>query len=91
MISITEKKNRANREETASHSPQSPDTNKVPFQAPTSPPKQQTESIEEGNVPSWRRSGSFRNRGLDIEAANAISASMYIYLSLSNIELRHKR
>ncbi|XP_058797034.1 protein phosphatase 1 regulatory subunit 12B isoform X3 [Phymastichus coffea] len=70
--SDVEKKNRVNREETATHSPlPSPDANKVPNQAPTTPPKQQTENNEDGSVPSWRRSGSFRNRGIESEAANS--------------------
>ncbi|XP_031784738.1 protein phosphatase 1 regulatory subunit 12A isoform X7 [Nasonia vitripennis] len=69
-----EKKNRVNREERASHSPQpSLDVNKVPNQAPVAPPKQQIENNDEGSIPSWRRSGSFRNRGLETEATNSIS------------------
>ncbi|XP_043512509.1 protein phosphatase 1 regulatory subunit 12A isoform X5 [Frieseomelitta varia] len=57
-----EKKNRANREEISSRNTSSPiDASKVPNQAPIMPPKQQTDS-EEGVIPSWRRSGSFRNR-----------------------------
>ncbi|KAK2581300.1 hypothetical protein KPH14_008080 [Odynerus spinipes] len=61
--SDVEKKNRVNKEETATHSPLSPiEINKVPNQAPVLPPKQQTDSNEEGVVPSWRRSGSFRSR-----------------------------
>ncbi|XP_011698880.1 PREDICTED: protein phosphatase 1 regulatory subunit 12A-like isoform X5 [Wasmannia auropunctata] len=58
-----EKKNRVNKDESAPHSPISPvETNKVPNQAPILPPKQQTDNNEDGVVPSWRRSGSFRNR-----------------------------
>ncbi|XP_011636514.1 protein phosphatase 1 regulatory subunit 12B-like isoform X8 [Pogonomyrmex barbatus] len=58
-----EKKNRVNKDENAPHSPISPvETNKVPNQAPILPPKQQTDNNEDGVVPSWRRSGSFRNR-----------------------------
>ncbi|XP_014207906.1 protein phosphatase 1 regulatory subunit 12B isoform X2 [Copidosoma floridanum] len=69
-----EKKNRANREETASYSPQpSPEVNKVPNQAPVVPPKQQSENNDEGSIPSWRRSGSFRNRGHEMESTNSIS------------------
>ncbi|XP_032451981.1 protein phosphatase 1 regulatory subunit 12A isoform X6 [Nasonia vitripennis] len=72
--SDVEKKNRVNREERASHSPQpSLDVNKVPNQAPVAPPKQQIENNDEGSIPSWRRSGSFRNRGLETEATNSIS------------------
>ncbi|XP_043512513.1 protein phosphatase 1 regulatory subunit 12A isoform X9 [Frieseomelitta varia] len=60
--SDVEKKNRANREEISSRNTSSPiDASKVPNQAPIMPPKQQTDS-EEGVIPSWRRSGSFRNR-----------------------------
>ncbi|XP_046833340.1 protein phosphatase 1 regulatory subunit 12A isoform X3 [Vespa crabro] len=63
-----EKKNRVNKEETASHSPLSPiEINKVPNQAPVLPPKQQTDNNEEGVVPSWRRSGSFRSRIQNVE------------------------
>ncbi|KAJ8667642.1 hypothetical protein QAD02_009305 [Eretmocerus hayati] len=68
-----EKKNRANREETASHSPQSSPDIKVPNQAPAIPPKQQTENNDDSNVPSWRRSGSFRNRGIESETPNSIT------------------
>ncbi|KAL6261501.1 hypothetical protein P5V15_006589 [Pogonomyrmex californicus] len=61
--SDVEKKNRVNKDENAPHSPISPvETNKVPNQAPILPPKQQTDNNEDGVVPSWRRSGSFRNR-----------------------------
>ncbi|XP_011698879.1 PREDICTED: protein phosphatase 1 regulatory subunit 12A-like isoform X4 [Wasmannia auropunctata] len=61
--SDVEKKNRVNKDESAPHSPISPvETNKVPNQAPILPPKQQTDNNEDGVVPSWRRSGSFRNR-----------------------------
>nr|XP_033183644.1 protein phosphatase 1 regulatory subunit 12A-like isoform X2 [Bombus vancouverensis nearcticus] len=63
-----EKKNRANREETAPRNISPPiDANKVPNQAPIMPPKQQTDN-EEGVIPSWRRSGSFRNRVQNTEA-----------------------
>ncbi|XP_014613110.1 PREDICTED: protein phosphatase 1 regulatory subunit 12A isoform X6 [Polistes canadensis] len=63
-----EKKNRVNKEETATHSPLSPiEINKVPNQAPVLPPKQQTDNNEEGVIPSWRRSGSFRNRIQNVE------------------------
>ncbi|XP_012230934.1 protein phosphatase 1 regulatory subunit 12B isoform X7 [Linepithema humile] len=67
-----EKKNRVNKDENAPHSPISPvETNKVPNQAPILPPKQQTDSNEEGVVPSWRRSGSFRNRMQNTETTNS--------------------
>ncbi|XP_015185217.1 PREDICTED: protein phosphatase 1 regulatory subunit 12A isoform X5 [Polistes dominula] len=63
-----EKKNRVNKEETTTHSPLSPiEINKVPNQAPVLPPKQQTDNNEEGVIPSWRRSGSFRNRIQNVE------------------------
>nr|XP_033183649.1 protein phosphatase 1 regulatory subunit 12A-like isoform X6 [Bombus vancouverensis nearcticus] len=66
--SDVEKKNRANREETAPRNISPPiDANKVPNQAPIMPPKQQTDN-EEGVIPSWRRSGSFRNRVQNTEA-----------------------
>ncbi|XP_043502571.1 protein phosphatase 1 regulatory subunit 12A isoform X6 [Polistes fuscatus] len=66
--SDVEKKNRVNKEETATHSPLSPiEINKVPNQAPVLPPKQQTDNNEEGVIPSWRRSGSFRNRIQNVE------------------------
>ncbi|XP_011256026.2 protein phosphatase 1 regulatory subunit 12A isoform X5 [Camponotus floridanus] len=67
-----EKKNRVNKDENALHSPISPvETNKVPNQAPILPPKQQTEDNEEGVVPSWRRSGSFRNKMQSTETTNS--------------------
>nr|XP_050861530.1 protein phosphatase 1 regulatory subunit 12A isoform X1 [Vespula vulgaris] len=63
-----EKKNRVNKEETAAHSPLSAiEINKVPNQAPILPPKQQIDNNEEGVVPSWRRSGSFRSRIQNVE------------------------
>ncbi|XP_076169896.1 myosin binding subunit isoform X9 [Ptiloglossa arizonensis] len=69
-----EKKNRANREETTPLNSSSPtDVSKVPNQAPVMPPKQQTDSNEEGVVPSWRRSGSFKNRIQNTEATNSLS------------------
>ncbi|XP_012261743.2 protein phosphatase 1 regulatory subunit 12A isoform X3 [Athalia rosae] len=69
-----EKKNRANRDETASRLPSTPaETNQVPNQAPIMPPKQQTENNEDGSIPSWRRSGSFRSRNTEIESTNSIS------------------
>lgn len=37
------------------------------------PPKQQTEDNEEGVVPSWRRSGSFRNKMQSTETTNSTS------------------
>ncbi|XP_076241560.1 myosin binding subunit isoform X2 [Calliopsis andreniformis] len=72
-----EKKNRANKEETTTHNLSSPtDTNKVPNQAPIMPPKQQTDSNEEGVIPSWRRSGSFRNRIQSTDATNTLSTRL---------------
>ncbi|XP_015598381.1 protein phosphatase 1 regulatory subunit 12A isoform X3 [Cephus cinctus] len=72
-----EKKNRVNRDETASHSPSSTiESNKVPNQAPILPPKQQTENNEDGSIPSWRRSGSFRSRNQDTEATNSITTRL---------------
>ncbi|EFN87569.1 Protein phosphatase 1 regulatory subunit 12A [Harpegnathos saltator] len=69
-----EKKNRVNKDEIAPHSPVSPvESNKVPNQAPILPPKQQTDNNEEGVVPSWRRSGSFRNRVQSTETTNSAS------------------
>ncbi|XP_043678503.1 protein phosphatase 1 regulatory subunit 12A isoform X6 [Vespula pensylvanica] len=66
--SDVEKKNRVNKEETATHSPLSAiEINKVPNQAPILPPKQQIDNNEEGVVPSWRRSGSFRSRIQNVE------------------------
>ncbi|XP_043287516.1 protein phosphatase 1 regulatory subunit 12A isoform X7 [Venturia canescens] len=72
--SDVEKKNRANRDENlSSHSPTPIDTNnKVPNQAPILPPKQ-TENTEDETIPSWRRSGSFRSRIQDPDAANSVS------------------
>ncbi|XP_015598390.1 protein phosphatase 1 regulatory subunit 12A isoform X11 [Cephus cinctus] len=75
--SDVEKKNRVNRDETASHSPSSTiESNKVPNQAPILPPKQQTENNEDGSIPSWRRSGSFRSRNQDTEATNSITTRL---------------
>ncbi|XP_076241601.1 myosin binding subunit isoform X7 [Calliopsis andreniformis] len=75
--SDVEKKNRANKEETTTHNLSSPtDTNKVPNQAPIMPPKQQTDSNEEGVIPSWRRSGSFRNRIQSTDATNTLSTRL---------------
>ncbi|XP_076622251.1 myosin binding subunit isoform X4 [Colletes latitarsis] len=72
-----EKKNRANREETTPlNSSSLTDVSKVPNQAPQMPPKQQTDSNEEGVVPSWRRSGSFRNRIQNTEATNSLSTRL---------------
>ncbi|EZA47137.1 Protein phosphatase 1 regulatory subunit 12A [Ooceraea biroi] len=72
-----EKKNRVNKDENVSHSPISPvETNKVPNQAPILPPKQQTDNNEEGVVPSWRRSGSFRNRMQSTETTNSTSTKL---------------
>ncbi|XP_024890049.1 protein phosphatase 1 regulatory subunit 12A isoform X7 [Temnothorax curvispinosus] len=70
--SDVEKKNRVNKDESAPHSPISPvETNKVPNQAPILPPKQQTDNNEDGVVPSWRRSGSFRNRMQSTDTTNS--------------------
>ncbi|XP_072764177.1 protein phosphatase 1 regulatory subunit 12B isoform X5 [Anoplolepis gracilipes] len=72
-----EKKNRVNKDENALHSPISPiETNKVPNQAPILPPKQQTDNNEEGVVPSWRRSGSFRNKMQNTETTNSVSTKL---------------
>ncbi|XP_032688288.1 protein phosphatase 1 regulatory subunit 12A isoform X4 [Odontomachus brunneus] len=75
--SDVEKKNRVNKDEIALHSPVSPvESNKVPNQAPILPPKQQTDNNEEGVVPSWRRSGSFRNRIQSTETTNSASTKL---------------
>ncbi|XP_012521295.1 protein phosphatase 1 regulatory subunit 12A isoform X4 [Monomorium pharaonis] len=72
-----EKKNRVNKDENAPHSPISPvETNKVPNQAPILPPKQQTDNNEDSVVPSWRRSGSFRNRMQSTETTNSASTKL---------------
>ncbi|XP_043248397.1 protein phosphatase 1 regulatory subunit 12A isoform X7 [Colletes gigas] len=68
--SDVEKKNRANREETT------PLNSSSLTDAPQMPPKQQTDSNEEGVVPSWRRSGSFRNRIQNTEATNSLSTRL---------------
>lgn len=47
------------------------------FKAPILPPKQQTDNNEEGVVPSWRRSGSFRNRMQNTETTNSAPTSMF--------------
>ncbi|XP_043788637.1 protein phosphatase 1 regulatory subunit 12A isoform X1 [Apis laboriosa] len=74
--SDVEKKNRANREETSSRNTSSTiDTSKVPNQAPIMPPKQQTDN-EEGIIPSWRRSGSFRNRVQNTETTHTLSSRL---------------
>ncbi|XP_033211920.1 protein phosphatase 1 regulatory subunit 12A isoform X5 [Belonocnema kinseyi] len=73
--SDVEKKNRVNRDETTSHSPTpSIESSKVPNQAPIVPIKQETENNEEGSIPSWRRSGSFRSRTQDSEPVNSLSS-----------------
>ncbi|XP_012521296.1 protein phosphatase 1 regulatory subunit 12A isoform X5 [Monomorium pharaonis] len=75
--SDVEKKNRVNKDENAPHSPISPvETNKVPNQAPILPPKQQTDNNEDSVVPSWRRSGSFRNRMQSTETTNSASTKL---------------
>lgn len=40
------------------------------------PPKQQTDN-EEGIIPSWRRSGSFRNRIQNTETTHTLSSSKF--------------
>ncbi|XP_011309045.1 protein phosphatase 1 regulatory subunit 12A isoform X7 [Fopius arisanus] len=75
--SDVEKKNRANKDDTGSLSPVSPaEISKVPNQAPILPPKQQTENAEEGIIPSWRRSGSFRNRIQEAESTNSLTSKI---------------
>ncbi|XP_076286035.1 myosin binding subunit isoform X3 [Lasioglossum baleicum] len=70
-----EKKNRANREETTQNNSSITDSNKVPNQAPIMPPKQQTDSNEEGVIPSWRRSRSLRCR-IQTDATNSLSTRL---------------
>lgn len=50
------------------------------FKAPILPPKQQTDNNEDGVVPSWRRSGSFRNRMQSTETTNSAPTSTLIEL-----------
>ncbi|KAF7994916.1 hypothetical protein HCN44_004388 [Aphidius gifuensis] len=71
-----EKKNRANKDDTVLHSPVSPiEITKTLNQVPPLPPKQQTENTEEGTtIPSWRRSGSFKNRIQEVEPTNTLSS-----------------
>ncbi|KAK0176325.1 hypothetical protein PV328_000472 [Microctonus aethiopoides] len=72
-ISDVEKKNRANKDDSATLSPVTPtEITKVPNQAPILPPKQQIENTEEGTIPSWRRSGSFRSRIQESEPTNVL-------------------
>ncbi|KAK0167179.1 hypothetical protein PV327_004610 [Microctonus hyperodae] len=72
-ISDVEKKNRANKDDSATLSPvTTTEITKVPNQAPILPPKQQIENTEEGTIPSWRRSGSFRSRIQESEPTNAL-------------------
>ncbi|XP_076650168.1 myosin binding subunit isoform X10 [Halictus rubicundus] len=73
--SDVEKKNRANREETTQNNSSITDSNKVPNQAPIMPPKQQTDSNEEGVIPSWRRSRSLRCR-IQTDATNSLSTKL---------------
>ncbi|XP_051173003.1 protein phosphatase 1 regulatory subunit 12A isoform X2 [Leptopilina boulardi] len=76
-INEDEKKNRVNRDETASHSPTpSIESNKVPNQASIVPIKQETENNDEGSIPSWRRSGSFKSRNQDSEPVNSLSSKI---------------
>ncbi|XP_044002862.1 protein phosphatase 1 regulatory subunit 12A isoform X9 [Aphidius gifuensis] len=74
--SDVEKKNRANKDDTVLHSPVSPiEITKTLNQVPPLPPKQQTENTEEGTtIPSWRRSGSFKNRIQEVEPTNTLSS-----------------
>ncbi|XP_034944807.1 protein phosphatase 1 regulatory subunit 12A isoform X8 [Chelonus insularis] len=73
-----EKKNRANKDDNGSiPTVTTPEINKVPNQAPILPPKQQTENTEEGTIPSWRRSGSFR-KIQETEPANSITTNKEI-------------
>lgn len=94
--SEVEKKNRVNRDETASHSPTpSIESNKVPNQASIMPSKQETENNDEGSIPSWRRSGSFRNRNQDSEPVNSLSSKIEekeksIKLSQSPVKVREE-
>ncbi|XP_063987624.1 protein phosphatase 1 regulatory subunit 12A isoform X4 [Diachasmimorpha longicaudata] len=75
--SDVEKKNRANKDDTGPLSPvPSTEISKVPNQAPILPPKQQPENTEEGIIPSWRRSGSFRNRIQEAESTNSLTSKM---------------
>ncbi|XP_033340454.2 myosin binding subunit isoform X7 [Megalopta genalis] len=69
-----EKKNRANREETTQNNSSITDSNKVPNQAPIMPPKQQTDSNEEGVIPSWRRSRPIRY--IQPDATNSLSTRL---------------
>lgn len=41
------------------------------------PIKQETENNDEGSIPSWRRSGSFKSRNQDSEPVNSLSSSEY--------------
>lgn len=50
------------------------------------PPKQQTDSNEEGVVPSWRRSGYYRNRIQNTDATNTLSTSK-LHLNNANMLL----
>ncbi|XP_076375490.1 myosin binding subunit isoform X9 [Megalopta genalis] len=72
--SDVEKKNRANREETTQNNSSITDSNKVPNQAPIMPPKQQTDSNEEGVIPSWRRSRPIRY--IQPDATNSLSTRL---------------
>ncbi|KAK0088568.1 hypothetical protein PV325_011488 [Microctonus aethiopoides] len=72
-VTDDEKKNRANKDDSATLSPVTPtEITKVPNQAPILPPKQQIENTEEGTIPSWRRSGSFRSRIQESEPTNVL-------------------
>lgn len=46
------------------------------------PSKQETENNDEGSIPSWRRSGSFRNRNQDSEPVNSLSSSKYKFQNI---------
>ncbi|XP_034944774.1 protein phosphatase 1 regulatory subunit 12A isoform X2 [Chelonus insularis] len=77
-VTDDEKKNRANKDDNGSiPTVTTPEINKVPNQAPILPPKQQTENTEEGTIPSWRRSGSFR-KIQETEPANSITTNKEI-------------
>ncbi|XP_057318576.1 protein phosphatase 1 regulatory subunit 12A isoform X6 [Microplitis mediator] len=75
-VTDDEKKNRANKDDSGTLSPVTvPEINKLPNQAPILPPKQQTENTEEGTIPSWRRSGSFRSRIQENEPTNSVAST----------------
>ncbi|RZF38920.1 hypothetical protein LSTR_LSTR005167 [Laodelphax striatellus] len=70
-----EKKNKANKDETPRIPTSAPEV-KVPNIAapPSLPPKQSViENNEDGPIPSWRRPGSFRNRGGETTTPNKLA------------------